>query len=91
MEDIYKTAWASYSYIQEITKYRPMTSGEEPWLNKLKQADWMCGTCDKTFDTEYMMRKHLTSFDEQEICRITGTVWPMGDIFTKNEIENFSL
>ena len=91
MEDNYKTAWASYTYIKEITKYRPMRSGEESLLNTYGQTGWMCGMCDKTFDTEYMMRKHLTSFDEQEICRITGTVWPMGDIFTKNEIENFSL
>ena len=65
MEDNYKTAWASYSFIQEIPKYRPMRFGEELELNKLEQADWMCGTCYKTFNTEYMMRKHLKSSYEQ--------------------------
>ena len=86
MEDNYKTAWASYSFFQEISKYRPMGSGEESWLNKLKQADWMCGTCDETFDTEYMMRKHMTSSYKQEKCKIT---WAWNRKFFLHEIKGF--
>ena len=67
MEHNNKTAWTSYKYIQELNRFRPLTIGEELWLNTFEQTGWMCVMCDSTFATEYEVRNHLAK--ERPLCQ----------------------
>ena len=67
MEHNNKTAWTSYKYIQELNRFRPLTIGEELWLNTFEQTGWMCVMCDSTFANEYKVRTHLVN--ERPLCQ----------------------